>query len=498
MRGKPLSETHPELASQAVGWDPGVMSAGSHKVLPWRCAEGHSFLAPSYSRVAGTGCPYCSNKTVLPGFNDMATTHPELAAEADGWDPTTVIAGTGKQLNWRCQQGHSYPATGKSRSSVKGCPYCSNQKVLPGFNDLATTHPELAAEADGWDPTSVIAGTHGKLAWRCPLGHTYPATGNSRSSGSGCPYCSNRQVLPGFNDLATTHPELAAEADGWDPTTVMAGTHTKLAWRCQLGHSYPASGSNRSRGPGCPYCSNQKVIPGFNDLATTHPELAAEADGWDPTSVIAGTNGKLAWRCQLGHSYPATGNSRSSGSGCPYCSNRQVLPGFNDLATTHPELAAETDGWDPTTVIAGTGKQLNWRCQQGHSYPATGNSRSSGSGCPSCAPTGYDPNKEGYLYFLHHEMWGLLQIGISNVPDMRLAEHRRYGWKPLEIRGPMPGDIARGWELSILQSLQRRGVALAPEHVAGRFSGFTESWVEEDFPAKSLGELMTYVHDDEN
>lgn len=28
-------------------------------------------------------------------------------------------------------------------------------KVLRGFNDLATTHPEIAKEADGWDPTTV-------------------------------------------------------------------------------------------------------------------------------------------------------------------------------------------------------------------------------------------------------------------------------------------------------------------------------------------------------
>ena len=34
------------------------------------------------------------------------------------------------------------------------------EKVLTGFNDLATTHPELAMQAEGWDPTKVIAGTH--------------------------------------------------------------------------------------------------------------------------------------------------------------------------------------------------------------------------------------------------------------------------------------------------------------------------------------------------
>ena len=31
-------------------------------------------------------------------------------------------------------------------------------------------------------------------------------------------------------------------------------------------------------------------------------------------------------------------------SGCPYCSGRKVLAGYNDLATTHPGIAAM---WHP-------------------------------------------------------------------------------------------------------------------------------------------------------
>ena len=31
---------------------------------------------------------------------------------------------------------------------------------------------------------------------------------------------------------------------------------------------------------------------GVNDLATLHPEVAAEADGWDPSTVTSGSNKK--------------------------------------------------------------------------------------------------------------------------------------------------------------------------------------------------------------
>ena len=62
---------------------------------------------------------------------------------------------------------------------------------------------------------------------------------------------------------------------------------------------------------------------------------------------------------------------------------------------------------------------------------------------------------------------------------------------------PMQGGLTHQWEQDILHALQRRGVRLSPEHVAGKFSGYTEAWIQEDFPAKSLAELMQLVHDDE-
>jgi hypothetical protein len=61
----------------------------------------------------------------------------------------------------------------------------------------------------------------------------------------------------------------------------------------------------------------------------------------------------------------------------------------------------------------------------------------------------------------------------------------------------MPGDITYLWEQDILRALSRRGVSLGPSHIAGKFSGFTEAWIEQDFDAKDLTALMSLVHLDE-
>jgi hypothetical protein len=384
-----LAETHPELAAQAHGWDPSTTTPGSGSERLWQCQNGHEWLAKVSDRSRGNGCPYCSGLRTLQGVDDLATTHPELALEAHGWDPTTLKAGSNKYVEWKCSNGHVYTTALHSRGlQGTGCPICSNQQLLVGYNDLATTHPELAAQADGWDPTTVVSGTNKKLSWFCKVGHSWVATVNSRTmQKTGCPICANKQVLAGYNDLATTHPELAAQADGWDPTTVIAGNHRQFLWKCIRGHSWLATLTNRtSHGSNCPICANKQVLAGYNDLATTHPELAAQADGWDPTTVTANSAKKRMWKCDRGHSWLISVDGRRKGqAGCPICANQQLLVGYNDLATTHPELALEADGWDPRTVLAGSKKKAKWKCKKGHRWSAVLHNRNKGIGCPICA-----------------------------------------------------------------------------------------------------------------
>ena len=63
--------------------------------------------------------------------------------------PSSIQYGCGKKMWWICSKGHSFEATPNGRTCKnQSCPYCSGQKILKGFNDLATTHPLLAKE---WD-----------------------------------------------------------------------------------------------------------------------------------------------------------------------------------------------------------------------------------------------------------------------------------------------------------------------------------------------------------
>jgi len=416
-----LASRYPELAAE---WHPTRNGELRPEDLPayardkiwWRCKKGHEWQAAVDDRVAGTGCPYCSSRKLLAGFNDLTTTNPELVKE---WHPTKngtltpdqVFPGSGKLVWWQCDKGHEWQAVISSRAKGGcGCPYCAGQKFLPGFNDLATAAPGVAAE---WHPTKngelrpdqIHRHSTRSVWWRCEKGHEWQATPRARViQKSGCPVCSNKTILPGENDLATLKPELAAQ---WHPTKngmltpreVGAGSYIRAWWRCDKGHEWRATIASRaSSGCGCPVCNGDAVIPGENDLATMAPTLAAE---WHPTKngdltpeqVRAQSNRTVWWRCEKGHEWKTTVNARmQSGSGCPYCSNKKVLAGFNDLATLEPKIAAQWDtelngALTPQMVSRGSKKKVWWHCSEGHVWRARIDSRAGPqkTGCPVCA-----------------------------------------------------------------------------------------------------------------
>lgn len=123
----------------------------------------------------------------------------------------------------------------------------------------------------GLDPYKLTQGSGYIAAWICPLGHKYDAAINSRKRGSGCPYCCNKKVLKGFNDLEFLYPDIASE---WHPTLngeakpsdYTYGSGYNPWWLCPFKHEYQKPIHERIRGKGCPVCSRS--------LKTSFPEQA--------------------------------------------------------------------------------------------------------------------------------------------------------------------------------------------------------------------------------
>lgn len=268
---------------------------------------------------------------------------------------------------------------------------------------LVWEHPELVKEyADEKDVNELTVGMTYKARWLCRKTdnpHYYHARVDHRAKGSDCPYCSGQKVLVGFNDLATTHPHLVSEWSSENTVNIhniTSGSSKKTLWYCRVcDGTYDSYVYHKVKGFGCPYCSGRRVLAGFNDLATTHPHLVSEwVDAKNIQEFSAGSHYHAQWTCPLGHSYTRRishkTNTNADNAQCLVCTGFQVLTGFNDLATVHPHLIDEWDDQEDMSAISvGTNYAARWKCEKGHQWVASVKNRTKtlASRCPSCAYT---------------------------------------------------------------------------------------------------------------
>ncbi len=242
------------------------------------------------------------------------------------------------------------------------------------------------------------------------------------------------------NALATINPRLAKEwhltkNDGLTPHDVAAGSNKKISWICKKDHVWQATVNSRNSGTGCPYCANRKACKD-NCLATQNPELAKE---WHPkknkkltsADVVPGSNKTAWWKCQYGHEWQASVNTRNRGHGCPVCAG-SIPSKSNNLQTVYPNLAKE---WHPnknaplkpSQVAPSAAKKVWWKCNYGHAWQATINSRAGGRGCPFCHAQSSIPEIRAYseLKFLfkgtiHRKKIDGIEIDIF-IPSLKIG-----------------------------------------------------------------------------
>ncbi len=526
-----LESARPDVASE---WHveknyplkPNQITYGSKKKIWWRCNQSpnHEWEATINSRTTNnSGCPVCSGQKVVPGINDLATTHPELA---DLWDPilnvdlkpSQVSRGSGAVAWWRCpnQPKHSFQMNVVNRVRGENCGVCSGRRFQVGVNDLRTTHPELALE---WHPSKNLPLTVQDVGksfpkivwWRCSLNseHEFQASPKTRVyMKTKCSICTGHQVQRGINDLATTHPELA---EAWDVerntvamNSVGFGSHKKVWWICEKNpaHRWQASANNRLRSTGttgCPVCLGKIVLAGVNDLATTHPDIAQywiydKNLGADPTSLSWGSSArKFWWRCEKDsrHEYRSTVVNRMT-RGCPVCDGKQVMPGLNDLATLRPDIAAQ---WHPTKnkglkpamfTESSSRAKIWWQCStdSSHVWLARISSRThTGTGCPTCADSGYDATRPGTFYLIAHTGLKARKVGITN-PDRgqnRIENWKKRQWKVIQTIHSEDGSRILNLETQVLRWI-RKDLGLPPflgSQDIGNIGGASETFSAE-------------------
>lgn len=265
----------------------------------------------------------------------FAEKYPDLVGEwapENEASPSEVSYGSNRMIMWRGMCGHYWTASAKNRGKGHGCPYCSGNRVLIGYNDLRTRAPEVAREwskRNKTKPEDYASLSNTEVWWTCKKCKTdWKARIADRTTGHGCPNCASTKIIRGKNDFETLFPEIAKEwstSNPGMPFSISPYSKKSILWDClECGNSWYGSVVNRVNGLKCPYCSGEKLMKGLNDLQTKYPDLAKEWDrirnGNSPTMVRATSDRNSFWVDKYGHKWVARVSERVQGrGGCPKC-----------------------------------------------------------------------------------------------------------------------------------------------------------------------------------
>ena len=279
---KSLARVAPALARQ---WHPTKngaatprdVSAGSQRIVWWRCPRGHEWLSAVRNRVRGARCPYCAGR-IASVTTSLAAREPAIARQ---WDdrrngdltPRDVTIRSGKTVWWKCPKGpdHRWQCTVDQRTRGRGCPFCAGKRVSV-TNSLARRRPDIARE---WHPVrngkltprDVTLGSGRHVWWRCSRGpdHEWRGSVANRNTGFGCPFCGGRRASV-TNSLAAREPRFARE---WHPTrngtltphNVTFGAGRVVWWKCPFGHEWKQTVNHRThKQSGCPLCRRRPSL----------------------------------------------------------------------------------------------------------------------------------------------------------------------------------------------------------------------------------------------
>lgn len=297
-------------------------------------------------------CPYCHGTKLLTGYNDLATTDPDLAAlySSKNDRPASMVRKDwNKYVYWECPECHYVHARRLNEKAPDNsdCPACNHVKTVQGVNTLQAEFPEIAKNLspnNDFTADEILSTTYRSAKWICPTcGGEYFALVKDMVEGiAECPYCNNQRPLAGFNTLKVLYPEIAKEMNPNNekgPDDVLPTSAYLAEWTCsKCGYTYKASVKDRVKlGNLCPACAGKKAQAGLNSLLDVYPEIQDEWAvnenallGIFPDEILPTSTARVWWECKdCGRKYLLSVNMwvekhiRGMTS-CTYCSGLRM------------------------------------------------------------------------------------------------------------------------------------------------------------------------------
>ncbi|MBR4462668.1 MAG: zinc-ribbon domain-containing protein [Erysipelotrichaceae bacterium] len=403
-----------------LGLDPKKLTTGSGMKPSWICSKGHKWITSIYHRAKrGSGCPYCSNKKILPGYNDLQSQRPDIMSEWDfetnTIDPSTVAVKSNKVVNWICPKGHKYKKAIYKRTSGEECPDCVKARgtSLPEqcfFYYIKKFYPDAvnrykgifdnSMELDIYIPSIKTGIEYDGIFW-----HDKSAQSKTREEKK-YQICKKNDIrlfrikegsFTGFSDVADGIWYIPKKCDYQQLDFYITDFLKQLTL-----FSYRSYDVNvaRDRAEILEY----KTLKLEDSLQYLYPEIAKE---WHPTKngkltpdlFVPGSAESVWWLCpNCGNEWQAPIANRTKGHGCDVCAmpkrmstrkdNILAKRGSIDKEWCLLDWDYEANEYGPEHYTNGSGEVVGWKCHKcGHKWKAAicDRTRDYRNGCPLCS-----------------------------------------------------------------------------------------------------------------
>jgi len=427
--------------NELIGLYPNKVTCGSGKKAFWRCVErGHLYQRRvDKESLRKPKCPVCKelDKPWISNNPDLMKIWEYEENIGIGLKPTEETEFSKKSAYWRCiANGHLYNRKIYLEARSPECPICkkAKQKFLSDYPNLLE---EFAYDINDLKPEELTEGSDKQVVWRCKsCNNTWSTSSYHRiKSKTGCPYCSNKKVMKGFNDLTELNPP---NFKYWDYTTnnaykVYPENYTmtsikKVWWFCDNGHKFYESillVSSR-KNEHCSVCmqiKKEKIKEKQEEEYRRKQEKKKQRDkkkeenrlkkqvkqkksskkiqsisnfiyeywDYDENSKFGFTIENITnrrmynFKCEKGHKWKYDLSQSSRAVCCPLCDREN-----HSIAKIYPHLKSnfdvEKNRISADQVHAEDTKYYWWKCKNGHSFIAKikGVAKHKKTGCMYC------------------------------------------------------------------------------------------------------------------
>jgi hypothetical protein len=215
--------------------------------LEYRCPEGHIGNMTYSNFKKGQGCYTCSVNSKKKSFEDV-----KHCFEACGYILlSTKYVNSVTKLKFVCPKGHVGLVTYNGFQQGCRCQRCAiDARRKVSFEDIRKAFSGRGYALLSTEYKNVLT----KLTYSCPAGHIGNMSYYNFQKGHGCPYCA------GNSTLEFEYVKNYFKGQGYELlSTKYEGSHSKLMYKCPLGHICSVTYTNFQQGKMCPICSSGPV-----------------------------------------------------------------------------------------------------------------------------------------------------------------------------------------------------------------------------------------------